>query len=346
MEQAAGWGHKRTGEIEAWREASRRLQERGRLAWALGEALGQVLDGTSSEVDGDRVRRLEAIVERAVSHTGEQRGPARSPARGGRLVAQSVSPLRVPHDGQTLLNPPLGERAWLVVWFAAALRPDPVLTLALGMDGDGRRQVLGLWSGTPEQVRCAEKLAEDLHGRGLGVQGPWLAVTGGERALDQALWGFGNGRVVVAHDQRRVCQEVLAHLPTAEREETRLALAHAWDAPDASAARQALEVLVDTWRESWPGAAARLARSVEATTMVLALGLRGTLAQRLETTAPAAYLLERCQRAGRNTPDAVAAELVRRQGGFRRFPEAERLGELRLALEVATRTACAAGVDS
>jgi len=341
MEQAAGRRQRRTAEVEAWREASRQLEERGRLAWALGEALGQVLDGSGSEVDGDRLRRLEAIVERAVSHAGERHGAARSPARGGRLVAQSVSPLRVPRDGQTLqtlLNPPLGERAWLVVWFAAALRPEPGLTLALGMAGDGRRQVLGLWPGMPEQVRSAEKLVEDLHGRGLGVQGPWLAVTGGERALDQALRGFGNGRVVVAHDQRRVCRDVLAHLPTAERDEARLAMARAWDAPDASTARQALEVLVDTWRESWPGAAARLARSVGATTAVLALGLRGTLAQRLENTAPAAYLLERCQRAGRNTPDAVAAELVRRQGGFRRFPEAERLGELRLALAVATRT--------
>jgi hypothetical protein len=346
MEQAAARGQKRTAEVEAWREASRQLQERGRLAWALGEALGQVLDGTGSEVDGDRVGRLEAIVERAVSHAGEQRGPARSPARGGRLVAQSISPLGVPHDRQTLLNPPLGERAWVVVWFSAALRPEPGLTLALGMEGNGRRQVLGLWSGTPEQVRCAEKLAEDLHGRGLGVQGPWLAVTGGERALDQALRGFGNGRVVVAHDQRRVCSDVLAHLPTAERKEARLALARAWDAPDVSTARQALQVLVDGWRENWPGAAARLARSVGSTTAVLALGLRGALAQRLENTASAAYLLECCRQAGRNTPAAVAAELVRRQGGFRRFPEAERLGELRQALESATQALCAAGATS
>lgn len=342
MGQAAGRGQRRTARVEAWREASRQLQERGRLAWALGEALGQVLDGASSDADGDRIGRLETIVERAVSHEGERRGPAPSPARGGRSVAQAVSPLRVPRDGQTLLNPPLGERAWLVVWFAAALRPDPGVTLALGMDGDGRRQVLGLWPGGPEQVRSAEKLAEDLRGRGLGVRGPWLAVTGGERTLDQALRGFGNGPVVVAHDQRRVCREVLAHLPAAEREQARLALARAWDAPDASTARQTLEALVGAWRGSWPGAAARLARSVGATTAVLALGLRGALAQRLENTASAAYLLERCRQGGRDTPAAVAAELVRRQGGFRRFPEAERLGELWQALETATRAQGAA----
>lgn len=338
MEQAAGWGQKRSAGVEAWREASRQLQERGRLAWALGEALGQVLDGTGSEVDGDRIGRLEAIVDRASSHAGERRGPAPAPARGGRLVA----PLRVPRDEATPLTPSLSERAWVVVWFAARLRPEPGLTLALGMDGGGRRQVLGLWSGGPEQVRSAEKLAEDLHGRGLGVHGPWLAVTGGERAMDQALRGFGNGRVVVAHDQRRVCQEVLAHLPSAAREEARLALARAWDAPEASTARQTLEALVGAWRESWPGAAARLARSVTATTVVLALGLRGALAQRLENTASAAYLLERCQREGRDTPAAMAAELVRRQEGFRRFPEAERLGELRQALETATRAQGAA----
>ena len=70
---------------------------------------------------------------------------------------------------------------------------------------------------------------------------------------------------------------------------------------------------------------------------MLALGLRGALAQRLENTAPTAYVLERCQRAGRNTPVAVAVELVRCQRGFRRLPEAHRLGELWLALEVAIR---------
>lgn len=347
MEQASGRGQRRTAGVEAWREASRQLRERGRLTWVLGEALGLVLDGAGFDQDGDCVRHLEAIVQRVVSDVGERGGRVPAPARGTQQSAvRAVSPHRVPRDGQTLLNPPLGERAWLVVWFAAALRPEPGLTLALGMDGDGRRQVLGLWPGGPEQVRCAEKLAEDLHGRGLGVRGPWLAVTGGERALDQALRGFWNGRVVVAHDQRRVCREVLAHLPAAEREGARLALACAWDAPDASAARQTLETLVGAWRQSWPGAAARLARSVGATTMVLALGLRGALAQRLENTASAAYLLERCQRAGRNTPAAVAAELVRRQGGFRRLPETERLGELRQALETATRAPGAAEAAS
>lgn len=335
MEQAAGRGRSRSTGVDAWREASRQLQERGRLAWALGEVLGQVLDGASSEADGDRIERLETIVARAVSHAGERRGRVPGPARGGRSVVRAVSPLGVPRDGQMLLNPPLGERAWSVVWFAAALRPEPGLTLALGMDSDGGRQVLGLWSGTAEQMRSAEKLTEDLHERGLGVRGPWLAVTGGERALDQALRGFWNGRVVVAHDQRRVCQEVLAHLPAGVRPEARRTLDRAWDAPDARVARQMLTALVGTWREICPGAAARLGRSVEATTAVLDLGLRGALAQRLETTAPAAYLLERCRQGGRNTPAAVVTELVRRQGGFRSFPEADRLGELLTALQAA-----------
>jgi len=66
MEQAAGRGQRRTTSVEAWREASRQLQERGRLAWALSEALGQVLDGAGWDQDGDCIRRLEAIVQRAV----------------------------------------------------------------------------------------------------------------------------------------------------------------------------------------------------------------------------------------------------------------------------------------
>jgi hypothetical protein len=242
-----------------------------------------------------------------------------------------------PRDGRLLERPPLEDRAWLVVWFGAALRPEPGLTLALGMDGDGRRQVLGLWPGMPEQVRSAEKLAEDLQGRGLGARGPWLAVTGGERALDQALRGSWDGQVVVAHCQRRVCREVLAHLPAGEQAGARLALVRAWDAPDAAAARQALAAQVEAWRASYPGAAARLARSVEATTVVLALGLRGALAQRLEGTAPADYLLERCRRAGHDGAAAVAAELARRQASFRRFSEAERLGELQQALQAASQ---------
>lgn len=146
---------RRTGDLRRWREAGRRLRERGRFAWALGwaleEALGDV--GVGSAMDPFAV--LAAIVDRVTGFTPGAGEEARDESpRGLRRPASATNARPVapgPDESAwcTLQHTPLGEAIWLVVWFGAAVTPEPGLTLALGMREDGRRQILGLWTGSP-----------------------------------------------------------------------------------------------------------------------------------------------------------------------------------------------------
>ena len=201
------------------------------------------------------------------------------------------------------------------MWFASISAGSERATVALGLGADGAGE-----------HRCSQQVAGDLRGRGLGRGAVWLAVTEGERARDLALAQQWGERVVVAHCQERVLAAVVGHLPTRLRGKAAAELARVWECPEVGVARRELEALAEAWRQEHPGAAIRLLGECGASTATLALGLRGALAQRLRTAAPARYLLQQCLpaargRSGREWVAAVAMQARHRQEGFRRLPE-------------------------
>ena len=186
---------------------------------------------------------------------------------------------------------------WPVVWLASDGSGTVTVAVALGSGGD--RQVVWLWPGGQAQPRMAQTIALDLRHRGLNRDAGWLAITGNGRALDQALRERWGQAVRVGHDQPGVRRTVLAHLPVAERTAADEVMRQAWDVPGVGAARQALGELRDRWAGRYPGASERLAKEIEATTMVQELGVHGALTLRLRSVAPAGYLLERSLAAAR-----------------------------------------------
>lgn len=324
---------------EGWRAGAAGLRERGQLSWAVGMALEEALGGERAPV-GSEEAALEAIVARVLERC---RGCTAEPLRAavGPSAPSAVARVRrvPPGDAAGLLRQmqtaEVASGSIAAVWFASAGTGSERATLALGLGPEGGKQVLGVWYGGAGEHRGSQEVAGDLRGRGLGRGAAWLAVTGGERALDIALRQQWSGQVVIAHCQERVAREVAGHLPTAARPQATLALSAAWDAPDVESARQALDALAESWRAAHPGAAARLKPEVEPTTTLQALGLRGGLAQRLRTTTPARYLLAQCLPAGRGQTGrawvaAIGAATWQRQARFRKLPER---GALRLLVQ-------------
>ena len=304
------------GTEREWQESGRVLLQR---AAVLAE-VGAVLEGWGAGTQAELADRMERSIGRALAGRGGTRGPAEErqhPAQDGRQSLRALA-------GQDLSG-----GHWPVVWLASDRSGTATLAVALGSDGD--RRVVGLWSGGQAQVRMAQTIALDLRQRGLNRGEGWLAITECGRALEQALREQWGGALWVGHDQAGVRRTVLAHLPTPERTAADDAMRQAWDVPGVVSARQALGELSDRWADRYPGASERLAKEIEATTMVQELGVHGALTLRLRSVAPAGYLLEHGLAFARGCTgsarlEAVAGELLRRQEHFRHLPAAERGG--------------------
>lgn len=62
---------------------------------------------------------------------------------------------------------------------------DHVILVALGIDAEGHKHVLGLWEGATENAAAVEKLLADLVGRGLRTDRSLLAVNGSAEEIRQ-----------------------------------------------------------------------------------------------------------------------------------------------------------------
>lgn len=314
------------GEVDGWRKAGRLLRARGQMTLALGEVLEEGLaDGPDA-----LVARLQAILSGVPVEHGLGREPV--VARGAKTRVQVVTEAGSKDDHATgtalrvLQGSDLTGRPWPVVWFTSAGAGAERATVALGVREDGSKRVVGLWGGSSGEQRVGQNAAMDLWVRGLNRGMAWLAVTGCERALGQALKQRWGERLALAHCKCDAGAAVLSHLPTDARGLAERTLRSAWDTPDVVAGRAALERLADSWREAYPGASARLRQEIEPTTAVEALGVHGALALRLRTAVSAKHLLTQALpaargRSGRAWLGCVAAELLRRQAAFRRLPE-------------------------
>jgi putative transposase len=121
------------------------------------------------------------VVERSVSKSAVSR----------RFVALSQKQLI------TWLTAPLGDRVFPIVMIDGIVLGDHTILIALGIDTDGNKQILGLREGATENSRVAKALLRDLIERGLSQEQALLFVIDGAKALRTAIRKvFGNLGVV------------------------------------------------------------------------------------------------------------------------------------------------------
>lgn len=219
--------------------------------------------------------------------------------------------------------------------------PKQCLIVALGIDKEGRKHVLGLWEGATENAAVVKGLLEDLVARGLETQRKLLVVMDGSKALRKAVHQvFGDNAVVQrcrVHKQRNVVE----HLPKEKQAQAIWRLRAAWDKADPKAAEKELRKVVSWLETISPMAARSLQEGLEETLTLQKLGVNHRLAHCLSSTnmiescfARAGSLLHRVKRwhDGKMVLRWAAATLKVAEKGFRRIHAFEHLGALEQAL--------------
>ena len=161
-----------------------------------------------------------------------------------------------------------------------------VVLVALGIDTEGNKHVLGLHEGSTENERVAKKLLSDLIDRGLKAWRMRLWVIDGGKALRRAIVDCFGDTALIQRCQEHKRRNVLDHLPKQMHANVNRTLHQAYAAKTAGLARRQLTRLADSLEAQHPGAAASLREGLDETLTALELGLDGALYRTLRTTNP------------------------------------------------------------
>jgi putative transposase len=181
---------------------------------------------------------------------------------------------------------PIGELDLPVVMIDGIHFRDRVILLALGIDAQGHKHVLGLREGSTEATRVVASLLSELIERGLHADRMRLWVIDGGKALRKAIAQTFGGLAIVQRCQEHKRRNVIDHLPEDLHASVKRALKDAWSATDADLARKQLSRLAASLQAKHPGAAASLREGLEETLTAQALGITGALYRTLRTTNP------------------------------------------------------------
>ncbi len=210
----------------------------------------------------------EAIEQRSVSKSSVSR----------RYVAMTMKQMT------TWLTTPLGDRHFPIVMIDGIHLGDHLVLIALGIDSEGKKQVLGLREGDTENGSVAKALLRDLVERGLDPQRARLFVIDGAKALRSAIRKVFGDRGVVQRCQLHKQRNILGHLPEGMHESVKAILREAWSLHDAQLAKRRLERLASSLEADHPGAAASVREGLEETLTLQGLGIEDTLYRKLRST--------------------------------------------------------------
>lgn len=232
-------------------------------------ALEQMLIGVSTRRYG---RSLEALPEAVVA-----RGTSKS-AVSRRFVAATEAQM-TGWLGRDLSGVDLA-----VLMIDGVYFDSHVLLVALGIDADGKKHVLGIREGATENATACTALLSDLRERGMRTDRPILAILDGSKALSKAVRSVFGERALIQRCQAHKARNVLDQLPEDMRPSVREALRQAYACRQVSTAKKLLTNLARRIGGEHPSAAASLEEGLDETLTVMAFALPQNLERVLSTT--------------------------------------------------------------
>jgi transposase-like protein len=161
-----------------------------------------------------------------------------------------------------------------------------VVLIALGIDTDGKKHVLGLHEGATENAASCGALLDDIIGRGLSTQSSLLFVIDGAKALCKAVVTRFGQRALIQRCQVHKSRNVREHLPDELHRSVAATMRQAYATRDHKAAKRQLENLARQLDEEHPSAAASVREGLAETLTVIRLGLPPAFARTFATTNP------------------------------------------------------------
>ena len=247
------------------------------FAWAAG---ADPLDGATMAAiaAGASIRRYATTLEPL------------PPAERARSVSKSATSRRFVALSQEQLlqwlSRPLDKLDLPVVMIDGIHFSDRVILVALGIDAQGNKHVLGLREGSTESTRVVRSLLSDLIERGVDTERARLWVIDGGKALRKAIVEIFGARALIQRCQEHKRRNVIDHLPQELHVSVGRAMRQAWDSADAALAKKRLQRLAGSLQAKHPGAAASLREGLEETLTVQILSITGALYRTLRTTNP------------------------------------------------------------
>jgi transposase-like protein len=236
----------------------------------------------------------------------------------------------------------LDQWTFATVFIDGAGFADHTVVVAMGIDTDGRKHILGLREGATENAQLVSDLLASMQERGLVTTPRTLFVLDGAKALRKAVRQAFGTRAVVQRCTIHKLRNVLSYLPPKWHGEARRRLNAAWGMTSYEDARAALSAVL-AWLEGLSdSAAASLREGFEETLMVHRLGITGALRRTLLTTNPIESAIDivrsHARRVKRWNGGAMAMRwmgsgLVRAENQFRRIKGHGQIPTLIAALE-------------
>jgi transposase-like protein len=217
------------------------------------------------------------------------------------------------------------------------------LVVALGVDGQGAKHVLGLWHGSTENSTVVKALLNDLRERGLNTEAAMLVVLDGAKALHKAVKEIFGSLALIQRCRIHKLRNVVEHLPKEKRSQAVWRLRGAWAKSTEQEALKELRKVV-AWLETIsPSAARSLEEGLQETLTLQSLGLPKELMASFHST----NLIESCFSRTESWTHRVkrwrdakmvmrwgAAALLVAEAGFRRVRGCDHMSALIQALAV------------
>jgi len=215
------------------------------------------------------------------------------------------------------------------------------LIVALGVDEEGQKHVLGLWHGATENSTVVRALLADLRERGLDTESALLVVIDGAKALHKAVKEVFGERALIQRCRVHKLRNVLEHLPREKQQQAAWRLRGAWAKATPQEALKELRAVAKWLDANSPSAARSLEEGLEETLTLHRLGINELLRRSLSST----NLIESCfarteawtrrvkrWRNGKMVLRWGAAALLVAEAGFRRIRGHAHLHQLKVAL--------------
>lgn len=163
---------------------------------------------------------------------------------------------------------------------------DHIVLVALGIDIEGKKHVLGLHEGATENATACTELLAGLRERGMRTDRSVLIVIDGAKALRKAVGAVFGSKAVVQRCQVHKRRNVVDHLPEGMHATTKRAIQQAYKTKSHARARDQLENLARALEEEHPSAAASIREGLDETLTIKRFGLPDALVRTLSTTNP------------------------------------------------------------
>ncbi len=235
----------------------------------------------------------------------------------------------------------LEELDLLILYLDGVIFGDHHVLVAVGVDAEGHKHVLGVAEGASENQAVAKGLLEDVVRRGVRTDRKYLFVIDGSRALRAAIDAVFGADHPVQRCRHHKIENVRGYLPEHLKDQTQAAMRSAFRLP-AGEGMARLEKQAEWLEREYPSAAASLREGLAEMFTVSRLGLSPSLSRCLVSTnvieSPHSGVRLRTRRIcrwrdGKMVLRWAAAALLMTEQNFRRIMGYRDLWMLKAALE-------------